>query len=66
MPYIYAYLFLLSMFTCFLIAYSCRTNAQDAKMFHSSGDPYNDESYPTLEECCITEEQAYGKEDKPS
>lgn len=60
MSFIYVYLFLLAMFCCFLIAYSVKSNAADAKLFqHHETDPFSSKNYPTLKECGI-------EEDKPS
>ncbi len=62
MPYIYVYLFLLSMSCCILIAYSVKEDAADAKAYqHAKNDPFNSKNYPTLKECGIEE-----SEDKPS
>ena len=70
MPYVYAYLFLLSYVCCLFIAYSIKENAADAKAYrHRESDPFSSKNYPTIKECGLTDEEVFGdhdQHDKPS
>ena len=65
MFYVYVYLFFITLCVLFMIAFDSKHQSDNEVMFYEDADWKDSNNYPTLEECGLTEEQAYG-EDKPS